>query len=275
MVQLESTTVPTMASTSCGIISRLLLSFFFFVITVYGSAISPRITADRPREPNPRERTKLSTGWRFWRSETIPDNIIYDLRPDANSTDLTVLKPWILPCANPFVRDPEEHHNRPTKDPDIHVPYISPDYDDSDWDEVRVPHDWAIAGPFYTEEEPPIGHDMGLLPVQGVGLYRRTFEVNAKDLKKSLSLDIDGAMSYPMVWLNGHLVGGWAYGYDSFRLDLTPYVHKGSDNLLAIRVENPSWRILTVVPWRRSVSQRLAYQGRQGARRSLGNSCRY
>ena len=46
-------------------------------------------------------------------------------------------------------------------------------------------------------------------------------------------------MSYAMVWLNGHLVGGWPYGYNSFRLDLTPYVEPGGDNQLAIRIDNP------------------------------------
>lgn len=46
-------------------------------------------------------------------------------------------------------------------------------------------------------------------------------------------------MSYAMVWLNGNLVGGWPYGYSSFRLDLTPYIKLGADNQLAIRLDNP------------------------------------
>lgn len=45
--------------------------------------------------------------------------------------------------------------------------------------------------------------------------------MDAADTGKSLFLDIDGAMSYAAVWLNGNLVGGWPYGYASFRLDLT------------------------------------------------------
>ena len=47
-------------------------------------------------------------------------------------------------------------------------------------------------------------------------------------------------MSYAMVWLNGNLVGGWPYGYNSFRLDLTPYIKPGGDNQLAIRLDNPT-----------------------------------
>jgi len=53
-------------------------------------------------------------------------------------------------------------------------------------------------------------------------------------------LDIDGAMSYAIVWLNGNLVGGWPYGYNSWRLDLTPYIVPGDKNQLAIRLDNPN-----------------------------------
>ncbi len=59
------------------------------------------------------------------------------------------------------------------------------------------------------------------------------------DNGKSIYLDIDGAMSYTMVWLNGNLVGGWPYGYNSFRLDLMPYIKPGDINQLAIRLDNP------------------------------------
>ncbi|KAJ4287510.1 hypothetical protein N0V88_007610 [Collariella sp. IMI 366227] len=62
--------------------------------------------------------------------------------------------------------------------------------------------------------------------------------VSPDDEGKSIFLDIDGAMSYAAVWLNGHLVGGWPFGYASFRLDLTPYLMVGDDNLLAIRLDN-------------------------------------
>ena len=57
--------------------------------------------------------------------------------------------------------------------------------------------------------------------------------------RKEIFLDVDGAMSYAAVWLNGKLVGGWPYGYASWRLDLTPFVKFGGDNQLAIRVDNP------------------------------------
>ncbi|HYD84477.1 MAG TPA: glycoside hydrolase family 2 TIM barrel-domain containing protein, partial [Opitutus sp.] len=46
-------------------------------------------------------------------------------------------------------------------------------------------------------------------------------------------------MSYAAVWLNGHIVGGWPFGYSSWRVDLTPYVKFGAENQIAIRLDNP------------------------------------
>ena len=55
-----------------------------------------------------------------------------------------------------------------------------------------------------------------------------------------LFLDVDGAMSYAAVWLNGRLIGGWPYGYSSWRVNLTPYMKPGAENQLAIRLDNPA-----------------------------------
>ncbi|KAL2111179.1 hypothetical protein VUR80DRAFT_178 [Thermomyces stellatus] len=195
-----------------------------------GAAVAP---------DNGRERIRLHTGWKFWRSETIPDKIVYDMRPDVEGDDLTVLKDWILPCANDFIRDPEERYERPSDEPDIAVEYVAKSFDDSEWDEVRVPHDWAIKLPFLEGDHPITPRSMGQLPVHGVGWYRRTLEVSSEDLENTVYLEIDGAMSYPMVWVNEKLVGGWPYGYNSFRLDITRYLEEGDGNQLAVRVENP------------------------------------
>ncbi|WYZ37665.1 hypothetical protein EsH8_II_001171 [Colletotrichum jinshuiense] len=187
-----------------------------------------------------RERISINKGWRFWRSEFNPDGLIYDQRPDLeNLTDTYVLKPWILPSANDFIKDPAQHHQRPSGEPTRNVSYASKGFDDSAWDTVNIPHDWAINGPFYTEQDPIIGGGMGRLPVHGVGWYRRSVTVAPEDEGKSIYLDVDGAMSYAMVWLNGYLIGGWPYPYNSFRLDLTAHLKPGSDNLLAIRLDNP------------------------------------
>src|SRR5690606_29441613 len=73
----------------------------------------------------------------------------------------------------------------------------------------------------------------------GIGWYRKQLDIPASDRGRSIFLDIDGAMSYATVWLNGKLVGGWPYGYNSWRLDLTPYAMPGGTNQLAIRLDNP------------------------------------
>ena len=112
---------------------------------------------------------------------------------------------------------------------------MQPDFDDSSWQQINLPHDWAIEGPFTHSG----GGGMGRLPTAGVGWYRKKLDIPAADAGKSIFLDVDGAMSYATVWLNGQLVGGWPYGYASWRVDLTPYVKPGGENELAIRLDNP------------------------------------
>ncbi|KAI1459515.1 glycoside hydrolase family 2 protein [Annulohypoxylon moriforme] len=186
-----------------------------------------------------RERLSLNTGWRFSRSTARPDKVAYDSRPDISGSGLTTLKSWILPTANDFIRDAAKRHQPPANPPNVDVPFVQDTFDDSEWEAIDLPHDWAIKGPFYSGGNPPVGGGMGRLPIQGVAWYRRKITVSPEDEAKSIYLDIDGAMSYAMVWLNGNLVGGWPYGYSSFRLDLTPYLKVGENNQLAIRLDNP------------------------------------
>ncbi len=204
-----------------------------------------------------RERISLNDGWRFHQGDPEGNTVElrYDVRPDARprrddtpadarpeeaaklaAAQAAVLKRWILPTANPFIKDPARHHVRPEGHPGAEVAYVRADFDDSAWHSVTLPHDWAIAGPFIRTGD--VG-GMGRLPSWGIGWYRRKLEVPASDAGKSLYLEIDGAMSYASVWLNGRLVGGWPFGYASWRVDLTPYVVPGGVNQLAIRLDNP------------------------------------
>ena len=80
---------------------------------------------------------------------------------------------------------------------------------------------------------------MGRLPTAGIGWYRKKLNIPAGDAGRSIFLDVDGAMSYSTVWLNGKLVGGWPFGYQSWRVDLTPHVKPGADNELVVRLDNP------------------------------------
>ncbi|KAF5013579.1 hypothetical protein FDECE_439 [Fusarium decemcellulare] len=183
-----------------------------------------------------REQVNLNKGWRFWRSVSNPDGIVYDF--SLNQTDAIELKPWILPSGNEFIKDPKDRHSRPDDEPEVDIDYVKSSFDDQDWEKVDLPHDWAIKGPFYTEEDPIIGGGMGRLPVHGVGWYRRQFTISKDKKSKTVLLNVGGAMAYAMVWLNGHLVGGWPYGYNSFNLDLTPFIRYDGENQLAIRLDN-------------------------------------
>lgn len=120
------------------------------------------------------------------------------------------------------------------KEPEgLHLPTA----DDNTWRTLDLPHDWAIEGPFSDTLE----NNTGLLPWKGIGWYRKHFTLNESDREKRIHIDFDGAMAYAEVWLNGRYVGGWPYGYTSFRLDLTPYVNFGRDNLIAVRLDTKSW----------------------------------
>lgn len=208
-----------------------------------------------------RERVLINDGWKFYKypDQTKSDNLIYDVRPQVNNkgeylvadakpteaielkASQEVLKPWILPLANAFIADKSEKHVRPTGNPGADFPFVQAKFDDSSWENIDLPHDWAIKGPFFTGWDAEVGGGMGRLPVNGVGWYRKKITFSENDKDKNIYLDIDGAMSYAIVWCNGKLVGGWPYGYNSWRVDLTPYLKPGADNQLAIRVDNPNY----------------------------------
>jgi beta-galactosidase len=206
----------------------------------------------------PRERMALDTGWRFHAGDPpgVDGRLDYDVRPtvrdnedgktaDARPTQAEdraaahrpVLRPWILPTANALIADPARRHARPAGvAPGSDVPFVRSDFDDSAWQPVTLPHDWAIAGPFLVDG--PYG-GMGRLPSWGVGWYRRTLDAPARDRGRHLSLAFDGAMSYASVWCNGQLLGGWPYGYTSWRVDLDGCLVYGGRNQIAVRLDNP------------------------------------
>lgn len=109
--------------------------------------------------------------------------------------------------------------------------------DDNKWRSLDLPHDWAIEGPFNDTLE----NNTGLLPWKGIGWYRKHFTIDEKDNGKRIYIDFDGAMANAKIWLNGTFVGEWPYGYTSFRLDLTPYITFGKENIIAVRLDTKDW----------------------------------
>lgn len=126
-------------------------------------------------------------------------------------------------------------------------------FDDSGWEPVVVPHDWAIKGPFgkgFDVSRSTVINDnhreavehhgrVGGLPLVGTGLYRTTFTRSAAEARACSRLEFDGVMSHSAVYVNGRLAGGRPYGYSSFCLDISRLVRPGS-NVLAVRAENPA-----------------------------------
>lgn len=111
-----------------------------------------------------------------------------------------------------------------------------PEYPAEDFKPVQLPHDWAIESPFLAKEP----NETGKLPWNGHGWYRKTFDVPSDfDAEKDrYYLDFDGVMANPQVYVNGKLAGEWAYGYNSFRVDITPYLEAGKSNLVAVLASN-------------------------------------
>jgi len=106
-------------------------------------------------------------------------------------------------------------------------------YDDAAWAEVRLPHDWAIDGPFDRALNP----HTGALPIAGIGWYRKTFTLPADGGRRFYAIEFDGVMSNARVWINGHALGGRPYGYIGFGFDLTPYLTLGgTPNVIAVRL---------------------------------------
>lgn len=173
-----------------------------------------------------RERISFNADWRFAKDD-----------PAGTSDTLSYAKTkdWVIATGGEFLNPAAPRAARPAGNLGDGVAFAQPAFDDSAWRALDLPHDWGIEGPF--KQEYP--GETGKLPWWGIAWYRKHFASPANDAGKRVYLDVDGAMSYAAVWLNGQFVGGWPYGYASWRVDLTPFLKVGADNVLAIRLDNP------------------------------------
>ncbi len=132
-------------------------------------------------------------------------------------------------------------------------PVTRANFDDSQWQIIDLPHDWAVELPF--EKGPavldrdgkptgryelpdhgakPIGRDF---PETSIGWYRRAFDIPATEEGKRISVEFDGVFRHAMVMFNGHYIGEEFSGYAPFRFDLTDFVNFGDKNVLTLRVD--------------------------------------
>ena len=110
-----------------------------------------------------------------------------------------------------------------------------PSYSDGHWRRLNLPHDWAIEGDFSPSN--PSGASGGALP-GGVGWYRKLFSLSPDEKYDRFTITFDGVYMNSTVYINGHKLGTRPYGYSTFEYDLTPYIYKKGDNVIAVKVDN-------------------------------------
>lgn len=171
------------------------------------------------------KRGSFNENWRFQKNDPAGSEGVLDYEK---------IKSWIIPTGNEFL-PPGARSAVPGPNIGQDVVYSQRTFDDASWRVLDLPHDWAIEGDF----QQALPGETGKRPWAGVGWYRKHFNLAASDKGKQIYIDFDGAMSHSAIWLNGKFVGGWPYGYASFRLDLTPFIEFGKDNVIAVRLDNP------------------------------------
>ena len=133
-----------------------------------------------------------------------------------------------------------EYFNYLTKANSIHNegPYVMK-FDDKDWQEVSVPHDWVTTLPFAREASHSHGYKtVGYkYPETSVGWYRKVVNIPAGDLGKHIALRFDGIFRNARVWFNGFYMGTEPSGYATQVYDVTEYVNYGGDNLICVRAD--------------------------------------
>lgn len=119
-----------------------------------------------------------------------------------------------------------------------HAP-IMPEFDDSSWQKVSLPHDWAVDLPY----SPEANHSHGYkcigwkYPENSVGWYRKHIEIPAEDKGKQFFIEFEGIYRDSEVFCNGFYLGGERSGYASSVYTLTPYLNYGGDNVIAVRCD--------------------------------------
>ena len=165
------------------------------------------------------EKVDLKTGWRFVKADD--SNYVCDASISNEIRKLSA------------ILDRADRGDLPAG---IDFDWAKPEFDDSSWKEVRVPHDWGVEKPFDSDR----AYGDAFLDVTGIGWYRIKFRVESCELRvgdATLALppngkvffECDGAMSYAMLYLDGKFLGGWPYGYTRWRVELTEHL-RGTGN---------------------------------------------
>jgi beta-galactosidase len=109
----------------------------------------------------------------------------------------------------------------------------APEFDDTSWRIVDLPHDWVVEGPF----DQTANLSQGYRP-RGISWYRRSFKLPPSDKGRDLEIQFDGVATHCTVWVNGIVAARNWCGYTSFQIDLTPFARFGDDvNTIAVQVD--------------------------------------
>ena len=184
-----------------------------------------------PKKPSvspPRERVLLNAGWRFHRGDA----------PDAGTTlDYETIRSFVLATGteliNAGVRDkPQRPAGEPGKRRLVRAARLRRRLlaRAQSTRTTGASRDPSTRSSRAKRQSSPGTESAGT---------ENTSSFPSEDRTRRVELDIDGAMSFSSVWLNGQFIGGWPYGYTSFRLDLTPALRFGKNNVLAVRLDNP------------------------------------
>ena len=112
---------------------------------------------------------------------------------------------------------------------------IQPDFDDSNWEPLVLPHDWSVQFPI-AQENPSAG--AGGYFKNGLGWYRKTFQVPQELENKKISIHFGGVYMNAEVFINGRSVGIQPYGYSPFYFDISEYLKFGEQNVITVKVDN-------------------------------------
>jgi len=119
---------------------------------------------------------------------------------------------------------------------------IAPDFNDSSWRKLQLPHDWAVELPFVNSSDfevmshgyKPVG---GLYPQNSIGWYRKHFSIARSDSGQRFVIQFDGIFRDSKIWVNGIYLGNNESGYCGVSYDITDYLNFDKENVLVVRAD--------------------------------------
>ncbi len=188
------------------------------------------------RQPDlaPRERLKLDFGWRFHLGDA--NDLNKDFQFGANQRTYAKQGVAVAATAAPDFTD---------------IGWGKTNFDDAGWEQINLPHDWAVGLPFVQNaafhatgpksEDPRNGHGFKPLgreyPETSIGWYRKHIELPATDAGKRLTLEFDGVYRDALLIFNGYILARNEGGYAPFSVDITDVANIGGTNLITVRVD--------------------------------------